>query len=368
MPTHPGHRELEPATDASGDRSGGAVSRRASRRPAGNRDRQGCPERASVGPDVAIPRAAAPRRFGRAGLRLDRLGCGRLSDPPKHRPARGHPDVPLGMVQLAVAVATVTLVLVTGIEGILASGPRSSSRPAHSRRSPPGGSWDRHGRIPFSAAAAWPASSAGRHSAWYGSSPRRSSSSGSRCSASPGDDAARAGRGRRHVPARATRPRNLLRALRRALRARSARSSSGPLLAGKAALTPTRSSSPGSPPAGSWSSGSCSSSLSGPTRRRSLAAHFDAGGSTMRTSAPLSRDHPRGRASSPRSSPRSRASAAWSRVMNLSGYVVIDHGHHQTDVFTVISLHIVGMYALVLVVGPRRPDRPPSRRRSSGCS
>lgn len=38
-------------------------------------------------------------------------------------------------------------------------------------------------------------------------------------------------------------------------------------------------------------------------------------------------------------------------VMNLTGYVVIDHGHHQTDVFTVISLHIVGMYALVLVIG-----------------
>ncbi len=38
-------------------------------------------------------------------------------------------------------------------------------------------------------------------------------------------------------------------------------------------------------------------------------------------------------------------------IMNLTGYIVIDHGHHQTDVFTVISLHIVGMYALVLVIG-----------------
>ena len=47
-------------------------------------------------------------------------------------------------------------------------------------------------------------------------------------------------------------------------------------------------------------------------------------------------------------------------VMNLTGYLVIDHGHHQTDVFTVISLHIVGMYALVLVIGhARRPGRPP---------
>jgi MFS family permease len=38
-------------------------------------------------------------------------------------------------------------------------------------------------------------------------------------------------------------------------------------------------------------------------------------------------------------------------IMNLTGYIVIDHHHHQTDVFTVISLHIVGMYALVLVIG-----------------
>jgi MFS family permease len=38
-------------------------------------------------------------------------------------------------------------------------------------------------------------------------------------------------------------------------------------------------------------------------------------------------------------------------VMNLSGYIVVGHGHEQADVFTVISLHIVGMYALVLVVG-----------------
>jgi MFS family permease len=38
-------------------------------------------------------------------------------------------------------------------------------------------------------------------------------------------------------------------------------------------------------------------------------------------------------------------------VMNLTGYVVVGHGHHQADVFDVISAHIVGMYALVLVIG-----------------
>jgi MFS family permease len=38
-------------------------------------------------------------------------------------------------------------------------------------------------------------------------------------------------------------------------------------------------------------------------------------------------------------------------VMNLSGYVAVDRHHHQSDVFTIISLHIVGMYGLILVVG-----------------
>jgi MFS family permease len=37
--------------------------------------------------------------------------------------------------------------------------------------------------------------------------------------------------------------------------------------------------------------------------------------------------------------------------MNLTGYLVVDHGHHQGDVFTVISAHIAGMYALVLGIG-----------------
>src|SRR3972149_5758879 len=38
-------------------------------------------------------------------------------------------------------------------------------------------------------------------------------------------------------------------------------------------------------------------------------------------------------------------------VMNLSGYIVVDHGHSQADTFSVISAHIVGMYGLVLFVG-----------------
>jgi MFS family permease len=40
-------------------------------------------------------------------------------------------------------------------------------------------------------------------------------------------------------------------------------------------------------------------------------------------------------------------------VMNLTGYVVVEHHHHtQQDVFPVIGAHVLGMYALVIVVGP----------------
>jgi MFS family permease len=40
-------------------------------------------------------------------------------------------------------------------------------------------------------------------------------------------------------------------------------------------------------------------------------------------------------------------------VMNLTGYVVVQHHHHtQQDVFPIIGAHVFGMYALVLFVGP----------------
>lgn len=39
-------------------------------------------------------------------------------------------------------------------------------------------------------------------------------------------------------------------------------------------------------------------------------------------------------------------------VMNLTGYVVVEHhGHVQGDVFPIIGAHVLGMYALVLVIG-----------------
>jgi MFS family permease len=39
-------------------------------------------------------------------------------------------------------------------------------------------------------------------------------------------------------------------------------------------------------------------------------------------------------------------------VMNLSGYVVVEHHHHNQDsIFPIIGAHVFGMYALVLVIG-----------------
>ena len=53
-----------------------------------------------------------------------------------------------GMVQLAVAVATVTLVLVTGIEGILGLGPAIFLTAGALAALPAGRLMDRHGRVP----------------------------------------------------------------------------------------------------------------------------------------------------------------------------------------------------------------------------
>lgn len=49
-------------------------------------------------------------------------------------------------------------------------------------------------------------------------------------------------------------------------------------------------------------------------------------------------------------------------VMTLTGFVVVEHGHHAHAVFPIIGAHVVGMYALVLVVGDLidRIGRPPS--------
>jgi MFS family permease len=45
--------------------------------------------------------------------------------------------------------------------------------------------------------------------------------------------------------------------------------------------------------------------------------------------------------------------AVMASVMNLTGYVVVEHNHHaQEDVFPIIGAHVIGMFGLVLVIGP----------------
>ena len=100
--------------------------------------------------------------------------------------------------------------------------------------------------------------------------------------------------------------------------------------------------------------------LSAPTRRRSLVAPLRRRRRHVSV-RPATRDHRRPGVLTALVAAIASFGGMVS-VMNLTGYLVIDHGHHQTDVFTVISLHIVGMYALVLFVGlidriGRRPAR-----------
>lgn len=55
--------------------------------------------------------------------------------------------------------------------------------------------------------------------------------------------------------------------------------------------------------------------------------------------------------------------AVMASVMNLTGFVVVNHHHHdQQDVFPIIGAHVLGMYALVLVIGTLidRIGRPPA--------
>jgi MFS family permease len=50
-------------------------------------------------------------------------------------------------------------------------------------------------------------------------------------------------------------------------------------------------------------------------------------------------------------------------VMTLTGAVVVDHQHHAGhDVFPIIGAHVIGMYALVIVIGDviDRIGRPPA--------
>jgi MFS family permease len=269
-----------------------------------------------------------------------------------------------GMVQLAVAVATVTLVLVTGIEGILGLGPAIFLTAGALAALPAGRLMDRHGRVPVLAGGCV-AGIVGCLVTALGtgveSAPIVVLGFALVGIAQGTILLARAAAADMYPPAR--RARGISYVLFGALfGAALGPLVFRPLLAGKeldthALIVPWLAA------AGIMVVGLVLVLMVRPDPRTiARQLHFDAGGSNDETSAPL-------REIIARPGVLSALVAAIASfggmvsVMNLSGYVVIDHGHHQTDVFTVISLHIVGMYALVLFVGPlidrigRRPGQ-----------
>ena len=257
-----------------------------------------------------------------------------------------------GMVQLAVAVATVTLVLVTGIEGILGLGPAIFLTAGALAALPAGRLMDRHGRIPVLAGGCV-AGIVGCLVTALGtgleSAPIVVLGFALVGIAQGTILLARAAAADMYPPAR--RARGISYVLFGALfGAALGPLVFRPLLAGKeldthALIVPWLAA------GGIMAVGLVLVLMVRPDPRTiARQLHFDAGGSNDETSAPL-------REIIARPGVLSALVAAIASfggmvsVMNLSGYVVLDHGHHQTDVFTVISLHIVGMYALVLVVG-----------------
>ena len=257
-----------------------------------------------------------------------------------------------GMVQLAVAVATVTLVLVTGIEGILGLGPAIFLTAGALAALPAGRLMDRHGRIPVLAGGCV-AGIVGCLVTALGtgveSAPIVVLGFALVGIAQGTILLARAAAADMYPPER--RARGISYVLFGALfGAALGPLVFRPLLAGKeldthALIVPWLA-------AGGIMAVGLVLVLQVRPDPRTIARqlHYDAGGSHDETAAPL-------REIIARPGVLSALVAAVASfggmvsVMNLSGYIVIDHGHHQTDVFTVISLHIVGMYALVLVVG-----------------
>lgn len=256
-----------------------------------------------------------------------------------------------GMVQLAVAVATVTLVLVTGIEGILGLGPAIFLAAGALAGLPAGRLMDRHGRIPVLAGGCL-AGVAGCLTTALGCEVESAAVvvvGFALVGVSQGTILlARAAAADMYPPER--RARGISYVLFGALfGAALGPLVFRPLFAGKELDTDALVL-PWIAAAGIMVVGLVLVLLVRPdpqTIARKL--HFDAGG-VEGEPAPL-REILR-RPGVLTSLVAAIASfSVMASVMNLTGYLVIDHGHHQSDVFTVISLHIVGMYALVLVIG-----------------
>ena len=257
-----------------------------------------------------------------------------------------------GMVQLAVAVATVTLVLVTGIEGILGLGPAIFLTAGAVAAYPAGNLMDRHGRIPVLAGGCL-AGIAGCLTTALGceieSAPIVIAGFALVGIAQGTILLARAAAADMYPPER--RARGISYVLFGALfGAALGPLVFRPLFAGKeldtdALVVPWLA-------AGAIMVVGLALVLMVRPDPRTIAErlHFDAGGGEHAPAAPVGEILRRpGVLSALVAAVASFAGMV--SVMNLTGYLVIDHGHHQSDVFTVISLHIVGMYALVMVVG-----------------
>ena len=257
-----------------------------------------------------------------------------------------------GMVQLAVAVATVTLVLVTGIEGILGLGPAIFLTAGALAAFPAGRLMDRYGRIPILAAGCV-AGIAGCLTTALGCDLESATlvvAGFALVGVAQGTILlARAAAADMYPPAR--RARGISYVLFGALfGAALGPLVFRPLLADKeldtdALVVPWLAA------AAIMVVGLVLVLMVRPDPRTiAERLHFDAGGAAYEPAAPI-RDI-LGRPGVLSALVAAIASfAGMVSVMNLTGYLVIDHGHHQSDVFTVISLHIVGMYALVMVIG-----------------
>ena len=256
-----------------------------------------------------------------------------------------------GMVQLAVAVATVTLVLVTGVESILGLGPAIFLLAGAVVAFPAGRLMDRHGRVPVLAAGC-AAGIAGCLLTALGCA---------RASAAlviAGFALVGVGQGTillsRAAAADMYPPERRARGISYVLFGALFGAALGPLVfrplfAGKE-LTLDSLVVPWLAAAGIMVVGlALVLSVRPDPRTIARQLHHDAGGDDS-PAAPL-RELVR-RPGVPTALVAAVASfGGMVSVMNLTGYVVLDHGHHQADVFTVISLHIVGMYALVMGVG-----------------
>ena len=257
-----------------------------------------------------------------------------------------------GMVQLAVAVATVTLVLVTGIEGILGLGPAIFLTAGALAAFPAGRLMDRFGRIPVLAGGCL-AGVAGCLTTALGCELESAAvvvSGFAFVGVSQGTILlARAAAADMYPPER--RARGISYVLFGALfGAALGPLVFRPLFAGKeldteALVVPWLAA------GGIMVVGLVLVLLIRPDPRTiAQQLHYDAGGSAEKAAAPL-REIVRRPGVLTALVAAVASFAGMVAVMNLTGYLVIDHGHHQADVFTVISLHIVGMYALVLVIG-----------------